>query len=492
MKHSQKKLKYGSFSILISVALVLIALGINLLVSLLPSRVLHIDLTDLKLSALSDTTEEFVSSLQEDITIVHVCITGEEEQTITDMIKKYDEASDKIRVESVDPAVRPAFISKYTDQSLENNSLIVISGKRAKVIDYYNMFTFDLYYTDASGNSIPQGEMSYSDFQAFYQYYSDYFGSYYTYDTLFAGEAVTTSAIDYVTTENLPKAYTVTGHGEAAFTDTLISGLELDNIDISELSIVASGIPDDADCLIINAPVTDLSEIESKQLENYLKKGGNLLLITDPEHLDLKNLFAVTEGYGLKAESGYVCESKNYLGQTYMVMPDVSVASSTLGISGYAVVAPLAHPITYTKVENTAYLEMFKTSAEAYLSKEISDGENEGQDDLEKASYLLGVLTTTSTENGKTSHIMWISSSSLATDEINTYSTGGNYLYLITLMEKMTGKSSSLSIASKAFVEPSLVINFAQVCFWTAVFCVIIPLSLLTICFCINRKRRKR
>ena len=103
----------------------------------------------------------------------------------------------------------------------------------------------------------------------------------------------------------------------------------------------------------------------------------------------------------------------------------------------------------------------------------------------------MGIMASSSAENGKTSRIMWFSSSSFASDEINNYSTGGNYTYLLSLIEKMTGKTSSLSIASKDFVEPSLVISFAQVCFWTAVFCVVIPLSVLGICLYFYRKRRK-
>ena len=491
MKNSTKKLRYGSFAILISALLILIALGINLLISLLPSDILRIDLTELKLAELSDVTRDYLASLSEDVTIYHVCITGEEEETVSDLLTKYGEASKKISVKRIDPAVRPSFVSQYSDDTLENNSLIVVSGKRAKVVDYYNMFTFDLYYTDDSGNQVHQGEMSYADFQTFYQYYSDYFGAYYTYDTLFAGEAVTTSAIDYVTTDNLPKVYTVSGHGESELSSSLLAGIALDNIDCRELSLSASGIPDDADCVIINAPLTDISENESSCLSDYLKKGGNLILFTDPEHLELPNLLAVTKDYGLGCETGYICESTRYLGQAYMVIADVTVAAQTLGISGYATVMPLSHPLTYTKTENVAYLEMFSSSDQAFITKEISDGENDGEAGLEKGRYLMGIMASSSAENGKASRIMWFSSSSFASDEINNYSTGGNYTYLLSLIEKMTGKTSSLSIASKDFVEPSLIISFAQVCFWTAVFCVVIPLSVLGICLYFYRKRRK-
>ena len=244
-------LKQGTFSIVLAAAVILIALAVNLLVSLLPHSVIRTDLTDLKLSELSKESLDYLGTLSEDITIYHICITGNEDPTVTDMLSKYEEACDNISIETIDPAVRPTFVGKYTDIALEDNSLIIVGEKRARAVEYYNMFTFELFYSDTNGAPVSQGEMSYSDFQTFYQYYSEYFGTYYSYDTLFAGESVTTSAIDYVTTESLPKVYTVTGHGEVELSENLLSGLYSDNIECAELSIMASGIPEDADCIII-------------------------------------------------------------------------------------------------------------------------------------------------------------------------------------------------------------------------------------------------
>ena len=490
---SKRKLKYGSYSIILSVTVILIAVAIDLLVSLLPPSYKRIDLTELKLSELSDVTKEYLNTLTEDITIARVCITGEEDDTVGDMLDKYAECSDKIKIVDVDPVVRPTFVSKYTDDSLDSNSVIVIGDKRAKAVNYYNMFTFALYYTDEQGNTIFQGEMSYGDFQTFYQYYSSYFGTYYSYDTLFAGESAITSAIDYVTTDKLPKMYFVTGHGESPLSDALLSNLALDNIDSGELSIIASGIPEDADCLLINSPMTDFSESEAGALELYLTNGGNVILFTDPEFLELPLLLGVMESYGLSPEKGYICESSNYMGQTYMVLPDISVASSMLGIGGYSVVAPLAHPIKINEDEehSASYLKLFQSSTEAYIKDEIEDEENNGEDDLVKDQYTMGVLATIETQ-GEISHIMWISCPGFATDEINSYSTGGNYLYFLSLSERLTNKSTSLSIISKMMVEESLVINFAQQIFWTAVLCVIIPVTALAAGGYIVISRRRR
>ena len=62
--------------------------------------------------------------------------------------------------------------------------------------------------------------------------------NYYTtgeYDVNFAGESALTSAIDYVTSEDLPKVYALTGHGEGELSAAFQNAVEKENIDLAEL-----------------------------------------------------------------------------------------------------------------------------------------------------------------------------------------------------------------------------------------------------------------
>ncbi len=115
MKKSANKNQYGTFVIIVSTLLILLTLCINLLALQLPSSIRRIDLTDLKLSKLSNETVDYLKVLSDEITIAHICITGEEEETISDMLEKYAECSDKIKIKQVDPAVNPSFVAKYSD-----------------------------------------------------------------------------------------------------------------------------------------------------------------------------------------------------------------------------------------------------------------------------------------------------------------------------------------------------------------------------------------
>ena len=489
-----KASKYGIYTIVSVTLLLLILVALNLLMSLLPASVRRIDTTGLGLSKLSKETLDFIGKLDSDVTIAHICITGEEEETVTDILEKYSEKSNKINIVKIDPAVNPTFVNKYIDKTPDNNSLIVIGNDRAKLVEYNDLFTFALYYTDENGQLIPQGEMSYSDFMNFFEYYSNYFGSYYSYDMLFSGENAISSAIDYVTSDNLPAVYCLTGHGESPLTDVLKDDLSLNNIDTFDLTLTVSGIPENASCIVINAPMSDISENEAGLLKDYLSKDGDIILFTDTEYLDLPNLMALMSYYGLESEKTYVCESRSYIGQIYMIIADATVASSTLEIGGYSAVLPLAHPIYITNKETDsgiAYIELFKSSSEAYTVDEFSDGENEGYDDSDKQVYDLGVLASIDNGTG-VAHIVWVSTPGLASDEINNFSTGGNYVYFISLIEKLTNKGSSLAVFSKKMVEDSLIISGVQSYFWAVVIIFAIPAAVFTAGIVITVKRKKK
>ncbi len=95
--------------------------------------------------------------------------------------RKYDEESKHIKVEQKDPVVNPKFASEYTSDDLSANSLIVVCGDRNKVINYNNIYSSSIDYN-----------------------------TYQSTTTGFDGEGQITSAICYVTSEDLPILYTLT------------------------------------------------------------------------------------------------------------------------------------------------------------------------------------------------------------------------------------------------------------------------------------------
>lgn len=62
------------------------------------------------------------------------------------------------------------------------------------------------------------------------------------------GEGQLTSAISYVTSDNQPKVYVITGHGESSLDSSFQSALEKMNISVEELTLLQQdAVPDDAE-----------------------------------------------------------------------------------------------------------------------------------------------------------------------------------------------------------------------------------------------------
>ena len=276
-----RSFRIGGYSVLAALIVLAIAVAANFFVNALPSSVTQFDTTSNQLFTISEQTENIVSSLEDEVTIYWVVQAGAEDSAVETLLDRYKSLSSQIKVIQKDPDVYPAFVQQYTD-TIYNNSLIVESGERYRYISYEEIYVYD---------------------------YSNY---YYTgsYDVSFDGESALTSAIDYVISEDLPKVYRLTGHGESTLAATFSSAVEKENIDMEDLSLLTlQTVPEDADCILIYAPQSDISEEEKAMLEEYLGNGGNLVLITDPpQEGALTNLEALMAYYGVTAKEGVVVE----------------------------------------------------------------------------------------------------------------------------------------------------------------------------------------
>jgi ABC-type uncharacterized transport system involved in gliding motility auxiliary subunit len=97
-------------------------------------------------------------------------------------------------------------------------------------------------------------------------------------------------AILQVTHEANKKVYFTAGHGERDVFDTnrelgysaLSTILQQNNYQLDNLSLFASGVPDDASVVVILGPKKDFLPEETAALSRYLAHGGHLLVMLDP------------------------------------------------------------------------------------------------------------------------------------------------------------------------------------------------------------------
>ena len=479
-----KRAKAGTYTVVVSLILLAVLIVINLFVSALPSKWITIDTSVNKMFSISESSEKAARKVKEDVTIYLICdpTQGEDTQMLT-FLDRYADMNSHIRIKSIDPVAQPNFTVQYTTNTLTNYSIIVESARRFRVIDYAEM----AYYSGGISASTDVETLT-TYFQYYYQAYGEYPSLY------FNGENLITSALDYVTSENMTVAYTLTGHGETAISDTLKKQLSYSNINMGGdfTSLTATAIPADCDILIINAPTTDLNETETQMIVSYLQNGGNIVLTTAPGISKQPNLLTVTAACGLTAIDGIVIDTtaNNYVQYPYYLLPTVEEHEITADfMSGYYMVMPLAHGITRTEnvPAGVTLAPLFSTSSAAY-AVETTAQTLEKPADATTRSFWLGVTA----QNGSGGKLIWLSSYVALTDDAQSI-TGANYTYAASMMNWLCPRETILeTVAPISMDDPVLVVSEGAALTWSAIFILVIPFSFLIAGLVIWIRRRRR
>ena len=469
---SKKHIKNGSYTMVMSVIFIAVVIVINMIVSTIPSKYSEIDISSQKLYSIGDETKKMLKDLEKDVTIYQIAQSGSEDENIANLLKKYEDESKHIKVEQKDPVVNPKFVSQYTSDDLSANSLIVVCGDRNKVIDYNNIYETSIDYQTYSSQT-----------------------------TGFDGEGQITSAIGYVTSENLPVLYTVEGHGEKDMDSSIKEDIEKANMDIKSLNLLTEGsVPDDADCLFIDSPSTDFSSDEKDAIIEYLEDGGKAMIFSDYTTEDMPNFDAILENYGVQRTEGVVFEGDNQhyaMQMPYYLVPTINStdASSETASAGYYVLAPYAQGIKQLDdVRDTVKIEsILTTSDQAYSKTDLNSNTIEKEDGDVEGPFDLGVSITESLDDDKETQIVYYSTSNLMDSQTNQMVSGGNEKLIIESLKWMTDteESASVSIPSKSLEVSYLTITDYDAAFWKICTIALIPGLFLVIGFVVWIKRRK-
>ena len=411
----------GSYAIVLTCIVLALLVVVNLLAGALPANLTKLDISSSKLYSITSNTKAVVNALEQDVTIYWIVQSGKEDDVIDNLLAKYESLSDHIEVVKRNPDVYPAFARQYTDETVSNNSLVVVSGEKYRYVPYS-----DIYVSQGSAYS-------------------------YSYTTSFDGEGAITSAIDYVVSTRLPILYTLEGHGETALPETFASQLEMVNVETESLSLLnVDEIPEDAAALMIHAPASDISGEEAKMLSEYVKSGGKLLILAGPvADGELTNLYGILSDYGVSAVQGIVSESdrSHYAFQApYVLLPDLGDSDITapLAEKNYMAIVPIAAGL---QISGDSAVSLLNTTDSAYskiagyqqTTYEKEDGDIDGP-------FSLGV----DIQDHSSGRIIFFTSSYLLDDMYNAYSSGANNDMVMNALSALMGDRQAMSIRSKS------------------------------------------
>jgi ABC-2 type transport system permease protein len=471
-RFSSRAFRAGSYCAIVTAIVLAVAIALNLVVGALPTSLTQFDTTSTQLYTLSDQTEEIVGNLTQDVTVYYLVQGGTEDSTIEKILDRYDSLSDKLTVTAVDPIVHPTFASQYTSDQQQNNSLIVVSGTRSRYVPYSDIYVYD---------------------------YSAYFSTGQV-STSFDLEGTLTSAIDYVTMEDLPTMAVLEGHGELDLPTSLLAEIEKQNIEVEDLSLLsADAVPDGIDCVLIYSPTRDISAEETQILLNYLENGGGLLLVTDYTDEETPNLDTLSAAYGLSRVDGLVMEGDaNYClrGYAHYLLPSIQTHAITQPLidGGYYALFPVAQGLVTTEEvpDGVSVTELLTTSDTAYSKlAAYASTTTDWEDGDINGPFAVAAAATKSVDDG-TARFVWFTTSYAFEDNANQAVSGGNFDLFLNALGWMCEHDSAVSIHSKSLDQVYLTLTTSSARTWTIVFVFTLPALFIGLGIVVWIRRRAR
>ena len=467
---SVRNLSMGAYSSITIVIVVGLTVVVNMIVGKLPAKYTNIDVTSNQLYTITEQTEEILEKLTEDVTIYVISAEDMADTTVNQTLKCYEDTSSHITVTYIDPLVNPQFVNQYATSNISQNSIIVESERRFKVISYNDLYESEIDYTTYQQNV-----------------------------TGYDAEGQLTSAIAYCTSEDMPKVYMIAGHNEYTLDSGFLTAIEKENMEYETINLMDyETVPEDAAGIIIHAPETDFSSDDADKIITYLNQGGKVFITTEYAGTELPNFERILAEFGMVLQEGYVVDNNedNYYQTPINLLPNVEYATETSGLTGsYTyLLTPYAQGIsvpeeevegmTYTKLLTGSEQSIVKTNVAASTTFEKEEGDIDGP-------VCIGVKAEKALDDGIA--VLYVfSSAQMFMDNADNAVSGNNKQLFSNIMGIVANHEVSVSIPVKSYAAEYLAASTGDIAFFGLIMVVMIPLSFIAVGMVIWLNRRKK
>lgn len=481
-----RKAKHGTVAMAITALVIVMVIVLNIIIGLLVNRFpdLELDLTSNNSFALQDDTIDYVSHLNNDVTVYILMEKDKFESQGTyfvqaqKMLNKMASKSDgKIKIKYVDLTSNPSFTSNYPNvdwqSSSANNIVLVESGKQYKVLTLTDCFEYD--------------EQTYN-----------YYGTYSFTGTKIEQAVVT--AILNVTTDDKVVVDMIKGNNEQDYS-SLKSLLENNAYQVNEVSLATGDFDKDAKVAIMYAPSVDLDEKIVEKLSTWLsndgKYGRSLIYVPTADMGEMPNLDDFLKEWGMSIDRGYVFETD----ETALVNASSPYAftvsygdyyKDNLKNSKIPVVVSESHAVNITD-ENTAHA-LLKTTDKAGVLPIDADKSWDYKDAITGNGENVAAEGVMTNEDKKSSRVVVFGSYIMFSDTIMQYNSFNNSAYFMNVINTIADKEDvGITIESKSIDNTELgITDVATQNTMLVVFVIVIPIAILVAGFVFWLRRRNR
>ena len=449
---------------------ILAALIVGLILSgVIAGLYLRSDMTANKAVTLNPALTDVIQSMDKDVTVSALYTRKTENSYLTGVLAQLSRIAKNVTVEQIDPSSGQAatLAAKTGGAELADGSVVVSCGNKTVALT-----TEDLY--------------SYEFDQNAYMYYGQMV---YTSAEFTAQEALR-KAIRYVTRDDMPVVYALTGHGENAESSTLRDicfdlNLAFETVTLSD----GAPVPENAVCLVVSGPTAPVGDAACVAIRDYLEDGGDMIFLSNYTS-DISGIDAVMAEYGMAAVNGVTFDNdtKKLLSADYKyyLKPELVASPVTQSLidAKQNVILALTEPLIRSDVRRTGLnaVPLFFTSDNAYMKPgdaQIATLDQEENDVTGR--FTLGMWAE---END--TRILWVGSLSPIDASANTASAGANSALITEALAHMT----ALPAAEEKIPGANLLTPVTDISLVPALIAIIaIPLILLCAGLIIRKKR---
>lgn len=358
------------------------------------ANITDLDFTEDKIYSISQATKDKLENLDQEITISVYNMS----EYVNDFAYKYAALNSNVKIEMVESLTSKGEW-KTTYGVTDTSSFIIVESKsKSKILEESDLYTYD--YT--------------------------------TYEEIDVTEEAMTNAILDVITNVKPKICILTGHnlysdGYFQYLETSLTS-EINEVEYLNL-LTAGNVPEDCKLLVITALKEDIDEKEKDEILKYIKNGGEIMLLLDPnlDKIKTPNFQKILDQYGIKNSEGFIIEgdsSKMVSGApSYIIAPINTESELVKNINMELNVCMMtAGKITFVSEEelekkNVTVETLATTSDKAFLRTDLtSSSESKISSDEDAKEVTLAAMATKKIDDEKTSKLIVFANTAFATN----------------------------------------------------------------------------
>lgn len=445
----QPRFRYGSVStLLLCLCIAVLAALVFLCDTLEEKNGWRVDYSFNELTTQSETTEALLAQLPYDVHIYALFSAGSEDLPLMELLNRYASASDRVTWEQTSVTLNPILTTRFrgtSDEPLTNDSLIVSceATGRYKILSWDSFISFSL----------------------------DYEAGIYEIAGLTYEQSIT-SAIAYVTQEEIPRVMILQGHGELDQNSTAVLAdfLASNNFEVVYFELTDAGVSlEPEDLLLILSPQRDLMPAELTAITDFTAAGGNLLITCDytDDVASMPNYLSLLRSYGFTPLDGVVIAGAEENGTYYdglqiALLPYMQSTAATMQLvqdncDTLLLTAARAFAQPEEGDQNLVTQVVLSSGYQAYL-RNFADGSDsiEQQDGDPLGPFALALLSQRITEAGNVSKAFVLGCSTVLTSS-QIYAMTDAQEFILTMCTYLSNAQPvQLDIMAKAAMRPAL------------------------------------